>query len=150
MQSLAILVLRRAQDEDGRRIYPLPPPEHTDALILISSPDYNQSLDEAREAAENTEEANQNVKGGSLTITAGLSIGYIIYLVRSGIIMSSVLSALPAWRLVDPLPVLGQFDSMGDEDDESIEDIVRASAENEDIAEPESQPDSESEAEPRV
>ena len=62
-------------------------------------------------------------------MTTGISIGYVIWLVRSGVIMSSVLSTLPAWRLIDPLPILSSFDSGEDEeDDESIEELVQTSA----------------------
>ena len=60
------------------------------------------------------------------TISAGtgFSVGYIIWLLRGGILLSSVLSSLPAWRNIDPLPVLSSFSSSTDEDDESIESLV--------------------------
>ena len=35
-----------------------------------------------------------------------MSIGYVVWLVRGGILMSSMLSALPAWQMIDPLPIL--------------------------------------------
>ena len=38
--------------------------------------------------------------------------------------MGSVLSSLPAWRLVDPLPVLGSLGDGLDDDDESLESMV--------------------------
>ncbi|MDH4051226.1 MAG: putative Ig domain-containing protein, partial [Rubrivivax sp.] len=42
----------------------------------------------------------------SMAVTATLSIGYVIWLVRGGVLLSTMLSALPAWQLVDPMPVL--------------------------------------------
>ena len=42
----------------------------------------------------------------SVALSSGLSIGYVIWLVRGGVLMSSMLSALPAWQMIDPLPVL--------------------------------------------
>jgi len=39
-------------------------------------------------------------------LTGGLSIGYVIWLIRGGVLVSSMLSALPAWQMIDPLPVL--------------------------------------------
>ncbi|MFT7220184.1 MAG: hypothetical protein ACI8Z1_001801 [Candidatus Azotimanducaceae bacterium] len=98
----------------------------TDSLILISSPNYSNSLDESRAEVAEANAKVQNIKGGSLTVSAGISIGYIIYLIRSGVIMSSVLTALPAWRLIDPLPILGQFDMQDDSDEESIEEIIQS------------------------
>ena len=35
-----------------------------------------------------------------------------------------MLSALPAWRSIDPLPILGSLEDMDDEDQESLESMV--------------------------
>jgi len=43
------------------------------------------------------------VIGGVLTTA---STGYVIWLLRAGPLVASVLSSLPAWRTFDPLPVL--------------------------------------------
>jgi len=43
------------------------------------------------------------VIGGMLTTA---STGYVIWLLRAGPLVASVLSSLPAWRTFDPLPVL--------------------------------------------
>jgi len=62
----------------------------------------------------------------SITV-AGLSLGvsvvYILWLIRGGVLLGSYLSALPAWRLLDPLPVLARAgdDEDEDEDDEAFE-----------------------------
>ena len=37
-----------------------------------------------------------------------LSVGYITWVIRGGSLVASMLSALPAWRFADPLPVLEQ------------------------------------------
>jgi len=39
-------------------------------------------------------------------LTGGVSIGYVVWLIRGGVLVSSMLSALPAWQMIDPLPVL--------------------------------------------
>jgi len=39
-------------------------------------------------------------------VSGGLSIGYVVWLVRGGVLLSSMLSALPVWQILDPLPVL--------------------------------------------
>jgi hypothetical protein len=57
----------------------------------------------------------------SVTV-AGLSLGvsvlYVLWLVRGGVLVGSYLSALPAWRLLDPLPVLARTGDDGEEDDD--------------------------------
>jgi hypothetical protein len=63
----------------------------------------------------------------SAAASLGLSVGYVIWLLRGGVLLSSLLSTLPAWRLVDPLPVLGRLeeeDDAEDAPDESLESLV--------------------------
>ena len=99
----------------------------SDSLVLINSPNYKQSLDTSRNETELVEETAEGIKAGTLSVTAGISIGYVLWLVRSGVIMGSVLSTIPAWRLVDPLPILSSLGSYDSDEDESIEDIVQSS-----------------------
>jgi len=40
--------------------------------------------------------------------------------------MSSMLASLPAWRFVDPLPILGNLDGSQEKDEESLQSIVVA------------------------
>lgn len=44
--------------------------------------------------------------GSSEAVGASFSLGYVMWLLRSGVLATSLLSSLPAWRFVDPLPVL--------------------------------------------
>ena len=83
-----------------------------------------EALDRERERQEEAASFAQTVVGGSIGLTSGLSVGYLIWLVRGGTLATSMLSSLPAWRFVDPLPVLGSLDGADDEDDESLQSIV--------------------------
>ena len=83
-----------------------------------------EALDRERERQEEAASFAQTVVGGSIGLTSGLSVGYLIWLIRGGTLATSMLSSLPAWRFVDPLPVLGSLDGAGDEDDESLQSIV--------------------------
>ncbi|MFK8082763.1 MAG: hypothetical protein AB8B97_20985 [Granulosicoccus sp.] len=38
--------------------------------------------------------------------------------------MSSMLTSLPAWRFVDPLPILSNLEASNDGDEESLQSIV--------------------------
>ena len=69
-----------------------------------------EALDREREREEEAASFAQTAVGGSIGLTSGLSVGYLIWLIRGGTLATSMLSSLPAWRFVDPLPVL---DSLG-------------------------------------
>ncbi|MDB5945493.1 MAG: putative outer membrane protein pmp20 [Ramlibacter sp.] len=56
-------------------------------------------------------------------VSLGLSLVYVIWLIRGGVLMGSYLSALPAWRVLDPLPVLSRVDDEADEDDEALDAV---------------------------
>jgi hypothetical protein len=45
---------------------------------------------------------------------------YILWLVRGGVLLGSYLSAMPAWRLLDPLPVLAKVGDDEDEDEDAL------------------------------
>jgi hypothetical protein len=64
--------------------------------------------------------------GSAVGVTTGLSLGYIVWLIRGGMLLSSLLSSIPAWQLVDPLPVLASMHKRSDEDDDddSLESLI--------------------------
>src|SRR5262249_7741928 len=50
------------------------------------------------------------VAAGSATVVSfGASAAYLIWLLRGGSLLSSLLSIFPAWKSMDPLPVLDSF-----------------------------------------
>ena len=61
--------------------------------------------------------------GGAIVTSTGLSVGYIIWLIRGGYVLASVVSTMPVWQNVDPLPVLDALDHE-DEDEESLESMI--------------------------
>ncbi len=73
------------------------------------------------------------VIGSTMTATTGFSIGYVFWLLRGEVLLTSLLASLPAWRLIDPLPVLSSLNKSAnedeDEDDDSIEAAVKQSGE---------------------
>jgi hypothetical protein len=87
-----------------------------------------QALDELRDAVQQGEARAHTVLGGTTAMATGLSIGYVLWLLRGGLLLSSLLTSLPAWRFVDPLPVLAHvaINSQTDTtDDESLETMVQ-------------------------
>lgn len=95
-----------------------------------------QALEPMRRETDEARGESQQIVIGSSAASAGLTVGYVLWLARGGVLMASVLSALPAWASLDPLPVLGQVKGKGngkglggaaaadDEDDEADGDAV--------------------------
>lgn len=75
---------------------------------------------------------DKNTVASSLAVSTSLSVGYVLWLVRGGVLLSSLLSSLPAWRLIDPLPILGHLnrEKKGDDEDDSLEGMLKKSAKN--------------------
>ncbi len=74
----------------------------------------------------------ERVTQTTVSVGTGISVGYIVWLLRSGVVLGSMLSALPAWRSIDPLPILGSLDDMDDDDQESLESMVETDESNDD------------------
>ena len=94
--------------------------EQDTEMFASLSDDFNTRRDEVEAQVL----ASRKVIGSSITVTTGLSIGYFLYLLRGGAIMSSMLASLPAWRFVDPLPILGDLKGSLDSDEESLQSMV--------------------------
>ncbi|WP_182867604.1 DUF4347 domain-containing protein [Rhodopirellula sp. JC639] len=56
--------------------------------------------------------------------SGALSVGYVMWTVRGGLLATSLLAHLPAWSLVDPLLVLNELDDDDDSDDDSLEELL--------------------------
>jgi hypothetical protein len=84
-------------------------------------------LDEMRRSLSEEGRLEASALAVAAAATLGLSVGYVIWLLRGGVLISSLLSSLPAWRLVDPLPILGRLDDDEDSDeaaDDTLESLV--------------------------
>ncbi len=76
-------------------------------------------LDQLGDRIDDEVQAPDIVIGSVAGATSVVSAGYVVWLLRGGHILAGMLAQLPAWRLIDPLPILAQLD---DEDDEELED----------------------------
>jgi hypothetical protein len=72
-------------------------------------------LNRMRETVDTQIQAESPMVISTVAVTGGLSVGYVLWLLRGGLLISSLLSSLPAWSVVDPLPVLAR----GRQDDEA-------------------------------
>ena len=95
-----------------------------------------QSLDQLKEEVGGKLDLNSTFVGSAILMSTGLSVGYVLWLVRGGMLMSTLLSSMPAWRLLDPLPILaGKLDE--EDDEESLETILEDDAQDTEKAEKE-------------
>ncbi len=49
-------------------------------------------------------------------------MGYVIWTIRGGYLAASMLSSLPAWAIIDPLPVLEYLDDSEDSKNRQMQD----------------------------
>jgi hypothetical protein len=91
---------------------------------------FQQQLNQLQEEIRQQLNLDKNTVASTLAVSTGLSVGYVLWLVRGGVLLSSLLSSLPAWRLIDPLPILAHLNRQkhGDEDDDSLEGMLKKSA----------------------
>jgi parallel beta-helix repeat protein len=95
---------------------------------FVGDTGFVNDVQKVRDDAKKTIKFDAKVVASTTAVSAGISIGYVIWLVRGGALLSSLLASLPAWQLMDPLPVLG---SMGggdsNDDDESLDEMIKKS-----------------------
>jgi hypothetical protein len=80
---------------------------------------FAENLNRLRSDVQENLALEQSLTVSVAGVSLGLSLAYVLWLVRGGVLMGSYLSALPAWRILDPLPVLARPD---DEEEEGEED----------------------------
>jgi hypothetical protein len=88
------------------------------------------SLDAVQEEMGNEILIGKTVLGSAIATSVGLSAGYVVWMLKGGSLMASVLSSLPAWQLADPLAVLVGTKQDEDDDDESLETIIKDGSES--------------------
>jgi hypothetical protein len=62
------------------------------------------------------------------TVASGLTVGYVLWAVRSGLLLSSVVASMPAWTMFDPFVVISDTLTADEGEEESLEDIVENQA----------------------
>jgi hypothetical protein len=77
-------------------------------------------LDTMHDQVDGKIEVQDKLVASGVAVSGGLSVGYVIWLLRGGLLLSSLLSSLPAWHAVDPMPVLAR--GGGDDDEEGADE----------------------------
>jgi hypothetical protein len=82
-------------------------------------------LDQLDRSLTNNFDFSGVVIGSVSAVTSGLTVGYVVWLLRGGALMSTLLAQLPAWKYMDPMVILAHFDDQEDgEDLGSLQSIV--------------------------
>jgi hypothetical protein len=82
---------------------------------------FTRAIDDLRSQVSVKKRSEQNVWASVTVGATAVSVGYVFWLLRVGLLIAAVVSALPAWHLLDPLPILNQTkrnrgDAAGSED----------------------------------
>ena len=94
--------------------------------VAYTSEALSENLDHLREEFESASSTQYFTAATAVTTTSGLTVGYVLWALRSGWLASSILAQMPAWRLVDPLVVLSGLDGgTGSANDQSLQDMLR-------------------------
>ncbi|MEO8009253.1 MAG: hypothetical protein ABI728_12140, partial [Betaproteobacteria bacterium] len=94
------------------------------SLHAIGSPAFRHELDRLRDNLTDESKMETTIVASTASLGVSLSVGYVFWLLRGGALVSSMLSSLPAWRLVDPMPILSQLEDDDDDDDDSLESML--------------------------
>jgi parallel beta-helix repeat protein len=99
----------------------VPEPVHDLTLSILQNHtmwnQLNSFRDDLNSHRESTTLMENIVVGTTTAVSGGLTVGYVIWLIRGGSLLATMMSVMPTWISFDPLPVMDQF-----EDDELIED----------------------------
>ena len=95
----------------------------------LGSGSFLQQLDQLQDDIRQQFNLDKSVVSSTLAISTGLSVGYVVWLVRGGVLLSSLLTSMPAWKLIDPLPILAHLGTRksNDEEDDSLEGMLKKS-----------------------
>jgi hypothetical protein len=110
-------------DQQDTKISALP-----DLASIVDIRGFVEGLNELRDEVHEDVHFDKVTVGSTAAVTTGFSIGYVLWLLRGEVLLSSLLASLPAWRIIDPLPVLASLNTSSDKDeeaDDSIESVVK-------------------------
>ena len=112
----------RARESAG----PVKPPSVTPALACVDpgSPFWDD-LNAMDQKLGSPITRQQLAVGTALAVSTAFTAGYVVWMLRGGMLLTSLLAQMPAWRLLDPLVVLNRVSDSDDrEEQETLETIV--------------------------
>jgi len=83
----------------------------------LRNAEWLRQFDDMRRGIDSESQESDQAALASVVMGGGLSVGYVLWLLRGGLLLSTLVSTLPAWAVIDPLPVLSRAKRDDDEDD---------------------------------
>lgn len=108
-------------EEDSRLVEAM---TSVDASMLDRSGWFWQALDQNRRQLEAEASLPQFLLGSTAAIASSVTVSYLIWLIKGGQVLAAVMANLPAWRLIDPLPILNSIIDDDDGDDDSLQKMI--------------------------
>ncbi len=71
-------------------------------MMTERSSEFWKSLDNVRKDIQTMNNVETYVVGSVATVASGLTVGYVIWIVRSGFVVTTMLAQLPVWTFLDP------------------------------------------------
>jgi hypothetical protein len=101
-------------------------------VSVARSQAFQENLNRVRDGIEERVTLERNIVASSAAVSASLSIGYVVWLLRGGVLLSSLLASVPAWGSFDPLPILSAGGRRGrDGEDDSLQGMLKKAAHRE-------------------
>ena len=98
--------------------------------MFTSSGGLYDSLDSVSRDVTGTTPTQLVVGSAAATVGGSFTVGYVLWTLRSGLLVSGLLAQMPAWKLIDPLVVLDGLSEDGD--GESLESMIEDSRRGDD------------------
>lgn len=85
-----------------------------------------ERIDAALESKHIETDFDSVVIGSTTILATAFTAGYTFWVLRGGYLLASLVSSMPAWRMLDPLPILDNFchEDLDDEQEESLQSMV--------------------------
>lgn len=104
-------------------------------LSFLVGTEFIQELEQVEDEFEFDGTVPEWATGTAVATSAGISVGYIMWMLRGGYVLASVMSTMPMWQSIDPLPVLAALDAADADDDESLQSMIDSASEKSDGSE---------------
>ncbi len=96
---------------------------------LLASHGIRESLDQLNEDMQLTFSVPRIAATGLVAATSTFTVGYVAWAFRAGYLLASVLTTVPTWQTIDPMPILAYIDNDDDDSDrqDSLESLIAGS-----------------------
>ena len=80
----------------------VPATSFSNFVLAGGASDFARELDAVQVEFTQLSRFERGIVTSTAAVSSGLSVGYVIWLTRGGLLVASLMSSMPAWRLIDP------------------------------------------------